>query len=50
LADLGLVEPSRYQSVFRAMLAAGPRHHGWSAVWPALSVEAFVRSHWGTDR
>jgi asparagine synthase (glutamine-hydrolysing) len=45
LADLGLVEPRRFAGAFDE-LAARPRESwGWGDVWPALAVEAFVRSH-----
>ena len=42
LGDLGLVDPPAFRAAFaRAGLAGSPV--GWLGVWPALSVEAFVR-------
>lgn len=44
LGDLGLVEPRRFAGAFDE-LASRPRDSfGWGDVWPALAVEAFVRS------
>lgn len=43
LADLGIVEPRRFRAAFGA-LAAAPEEARWIDVWPALSVEAFLRS------
>lgn len=47
-AQLGLVDPRRYYRQFDETLTkADGRALG--ALWPALTVEAFVRSQWGND-
>jgi asparagine synthetase B (glutamine-hydrolysing) len=49
LGDLGLVYPPKYRQHFEAVMAAGGESREWMAVWPALAVEAFVRSQWGSS-
>jgi hypothetical protein len=44
--DLGLVEPGKYVRQFEIELASPQL--GWSAIWPALTIEAFLRSQWGS--
>jgi hypothetical protein len=43
-AELGLVEPPIYRRHFEAVVAAGAESPDWLAIWPALAVEAFLRS------
>jgi hypothetical protein len=47
LGDLDLVYPRKYRQHFEAVVAAGGQSSDWIAIWPALAVEAFVRSQWG---
>jgi len=47
-AELGLVEPFAYQRHFEAVVAQGGSSPDWMAIWPALAVEAFARSHLAT--
>jgi hypothetical protein len=44
LHEMGLVEPRGYQQHFETVLRAGALSTSWLAVWPALSIEAFVRA------
>jgi asparagine synthase (glutamine-hydrolysing) len=44
--DLGLVEPRKYARQFEIELERPQL--GWSAIWPALTIEAFLRSEWGS--
>jgi len=46
LADLGLVEPKAYRRHFETVLFDGGGHPDWLVIWPALAVEAFLRSSW----
>jgi hypothetical protein len=44
-AELGLVDPERFRAVFQAF----PRDlkdddSSWTRIWPALSVEGFLRA------
>jgi asparagine synthetase B (glutamine-hydrolysing) len=45
-AQLGLVDPHRYKLEFEAMLRDGGASIASAYLWPALTVEAFVRSRW----
>jgi len=47
LGDMGLVCPQTYRRHFEALIAAGGESRNWLPLWPALAVEAFVRSQWG---
>jgi asparagine synthase (glutamine-hydrolysing) len=44
--DLGLVEPRKFIRHFEATFAKGD-DADWAAIWPALTVEAFVRKRCG---
>jgi asparagine synthetase B (glutamine-hydrolysing) len=44
--DLGLVDPRKFAPQFETVLADA-EGAGWATIWPALAVEAFVRSQWG---
>jgi len=43
-ADLGIVEPVPFRACFDRIVAGDRVHYGWLNVWPALGVEAFLRS------
>ncbi|WP_394837834.1 asparagine synthase-related protein [Pendulispora rubella] len=45
LADLGLIEPSKFREAFDALARAPEDGAGWLQVWPALAVEAFVAGY-----
>jgi asparagine synthase (glutamine-hydrolysing) len=45
LADLGLVEPRRFREAFAEFELRPDADEPWNCLWPALAVEAFVRSH-----
>jgi len=54
LAEMGLVEPSRFEPVFNRWLRAvrrgertttDPMDGSWQSIWQLLTVEAFVRHH-----
>jgi asparagine synthetase B (glutamine-hydrolysing) len=42
-ADLALVEPRLFEKHFEEALAARAETDDWAALWPALSVEAFLQ-------
>lgn len=44
LADLGIVEPRLFGEAFEELAANPIDSWGWGTVWPALAVEAFLRS------
>lgn len=44
LASLGLVEPSKVAPAFEELARNPITTYGWGSVWPALSVEAFLRA------
>lgn len=44
LAALELVDPANASSVVRGLVAAPETADGWSTLWPALAVEAFLRA------
>jgi hypothetical protein len=47
LGDLGLVDPPLFGRHFEGVLSDGEKSPAWLAVWPALTVEAFLRAQWG---
>jgi len=46
-SQLGLVDSPTFAEHFETALAAGGETTQWAALWPALTVEAFIRSRWG---
>lgn len=44
LAALELVDPAKARSVVRGLVAEPETTEGWSTLWPALAVEAFLRA------
>lgn len=44
LADLGIVEPRALSAAFEELAANATSSWGWGSVWPAIAVEAFLRS------
>jgi asparagine synthase (glutamine-hydrolysing) len=48
-ANLGLVEPSRFQRHFDEVMSAGGGSRDWLTIWPAITVEAFIRSQWPVE-
>lgn len=48
--ELNLVDPAKYYRHFEDVLAARVDNRAWPPLWPALTVEAFVRGQWGPER
>lgn len=48
LAALGLVEPRPFREAFAAFEKSPTDGHHWGTIWPALSVEAFLRGRDGS--